>query len=81
MELLLNQRFPELDKEIFMNLKRRIGSSITFRAMIFETERSNNLLESSKFANSIAEGMGELEREGWIGREEGQKIMRMYVES
>ena len=80
MELLLNPRFPELNREIFLNLEKRIRSSISFRETIFETGKSNNLLESSNFASSIAEGIGWLEREGWIGRDEGQRIMKMYAE-
>ena len=81
MELLFNPRFPELDREVFLNLKRRIRSNISFREMIFEAGKSNNLLESSKFAGSIAEGMSDLEREGWIDRDERLKVMKMYVES
>jgi len=81
MRLLLNPRFPELDREIFLNLKKRIMSSVSFREMIFEAGKSNNLLGSSEFAGSIVEGINDLEREGWIGRDEGRKIVKMYVES
>ena len=78
-ELLLNPRFPELNREIFLNLEKRLRSSISFRQMIFETGKSNNLLGSPEFASSIAEGIGELEREGWVGRDERQKIMKIYA--
>ena len=81
MELLLNSRLPDLDREIFQNLKRRMESSISFRKMIFEAGRSNNLLESPSFADDVAEGISELEEEGWISRDERRRIIAMYLES
>ena len=79
MELLLNPRFPELDRRIFLKLKERVKSSISFREILFEAGKSNNLLESSEFARSLAEGISELEREGWVGRDEGRRIVEMYA--
>ena len=79
MEILLNPRFPELDREIFMNLKKRVRSNTPFRKMIFEAGISNNLLESSKFASSIVEEIGQLESEGWISPDERRKIIEMYA--
>ncbi len=79
MELLLNPRFPELDRRIFLKLKERVKSSISFREILFEAGKSNNLLESSEFARSLAEGISELERKGWVGRDEGRRIVEMYA--
>ena len=81
MELLFDQRFPELNREVFMNLENRMRSNISFRKRIFERGKSSNLLDSSEFISSIAGGIRKLEREGWISRDEGQKIMKIYVES
>jgi len=81
MNLLLNPRFPDLDREIFQNLKRRIESSLAFRKMIFEVGRSNNLLKSPSFADDVADGISELEGEGWISRGEKRRIMEMHLGS
>ena len=80
MELLLDPRFPELNKELFLSLEKRINSSIPFRRMIFETGKANNLLGSPQFSRCISEGISGLEREGWIDQNEGQNIIEMYVE-
>jgi len=81
MGLMLNPRFPELNKEIFLNLERKVKSNFSFREIIFERARSNNLLGSPDFMHSVAEGIEELEREGWINHNERLNIMEMYVKS
>jgi len=81
MRLMLNPRFPELNREIFLNLERKVKSSRGFRELIFERARANNLLGSPDFMHSVAEGIKELEREGWINHNEGRSIMEMYVKS
>jgi len=81
MEILLNPRFPELNREIFLKLEKKIKSNFTFRELMFETAKSNNLLGSSKFMNSVAKGIEELEEEGWINNNERRSIIEMYVKS
>ena len=81
MELLLNPRFPELNREIFINLEKKMRSNPIFKGMIFETAKSNNLIESSEFVDDITKGIDDLEKEGWIGRDEKRDIIEMYVRS
>jgi len=81
MDLLLNPRFPELNREIFLNLEKKVKSNFEFRELMFETAKSNNLLESSKFMNSVAKGIEDLEKEGWINSNERRSIVEMYVKS
>jgi len=81
MNLLLNPRFPEFNRDIFLSLEKKVRSNSAFRGLIFERARSNNLLESSKFADSVTKGMDKLEKEGWINHDEKLSIIEMYVKS
>jgi len=77
--LLLNQRYPDLSKEVFFKVKDIISSNISFKSRILEVGRANNLLNSPDFANSIVKGVVELEREGWINGDEAHRLIRMYA--
>jgi len=77
--LLLNQRYPDLSREVFLKVKDIISSNISFKSRILEVGRANNLLDSPDFANSIVKGVVELEREGWINGDEAHRLIRMYA--
>ena len=77
--LLLNQRYPDLSREVFLKVKDIISSNISYKSRILEVGRANNLLNSPDFANSIVKGVVELEREGWINGDEAHRLIRMYA--
>jgi len=81
MRLLLNPRFSEFNREIFLKFEKKMKINPAFREVIFEKAKSNNLLEFSEFMKSVAEGIKELEEEGWVSRNERQSIIEMYVKS
>lgn len=81
MQQLLKPGFPELNRAVFLRLEERVKARSAFREAIFETARSNNLLGSQEFAESLEKGISELENEGWVSGEEGRSIIGMYVKS
>jgi len=81
MDLLLNPRFPEINREIFLNLEKKIKSNSTFKRVILEKARSNNLLKSSGFMKNVEEGLNELQEKGWVSLNERRSISEIYVKS
>ena len=74
-QLLLNPRSPELNEEIFTNLKKILRTDSAFRGAVSEIGMSGNLLEIPNLKEEAAEGMKELQAEGWLNREEVEKTL------
>jgi len=78
-QLLLNPRFPELNEQIFMNLKKSLETDSALREAASQIGRSRNFPELPGFKGEATEGMKELQAEGWLNREEAEKILSIYV--
>jgi len=74
-QLLLNPRSPELDGQVFMSLKRSLDRDPALREAVSEIALSGNLLELPNFKEEATRGMKELQAEGWLNRDEVEKIL------
>jgi len=74
-QLLLNPRSPELNEIVFANLKKILRTDSAFRGAVSRIGMSGNLLEIPNFKDEAATGMKELQAEGWLNREEVEKIL------
>jgi len=74
-QLLLNPRSPELNEQIFTNLKKILRTDSALRGAVSGIGMSGNLLEIPNFKEEAAKGMKELQAEGWLNREEVEKTM------
>jgi len=74
-QLLLNPRSPELNERIFMNLKKILGKDTALGGVVSEIGTSGNLLKLPNFREEAAKGMKELLGEGWLNREEVERIL------
>ena len=74
-QLLLNPRSPELNERIFMNFKKSLRKDTALGGVISEIGTSGNLLKLPDFKEEAAKGMKELLGEGWLNREEVERIL------
>ena len=74
-QLLLSPRSPELNDEIFTNFRKSVRTDSDLREAVSEIGTSRNLLELPEFKEEAAKGLKELETEGWLNPEEGDKIL------
>ena len=77
--LLLNPRSTELDDHIFTKFKRSLDRDPALREVVNELAMSRNLLGVLKSKGEVTRGMEQLQAEGWLSREDGEKILSMYV--
>ena len=74
-QLLLNPRSPELNERIFMNFKKSLRKDTALGGVVSEIGTSGNLLKLPDFKEEAAKGMKELLGEGWLNREEVERIL------
>jgi len=78
-QLLLSPRSPELNEQIFMNLRKSLETDSALREAASQIGTSRNFPELPGFKGEATKGMEELQAEGWLNREEAEKVLSIYV--
>lgn len=77
--LLLHSRSKALKKMLTSVFAEKTRKNESLEKLVYTLGCSNNLLKSSDFAQTLAEGMEELEKEGWVKSEERASILKTYA--
>lgn len=77
--LLLRPKSTALEEMLGKALLERIRSDNILDKAVCELGFSNNILHSSDFRETLAKGTEELQKEGWISREEKEALLKTYL--
>jgi hypothetical protein len=69
----------KLHETLMTNLLGRIQSDASFRTKINEICRSKNIIDLNTFGQTLNEGLDEIEKKGWMSREEASELCRKIM--
>ncbi len=77
--LLLHSRSKALKEMLTSVFAEKTRENESLEKLVYTLGCSNDLLRSSDFTQTLAEGMEELEKEGWVKSEERASILKAYA--
>lgn len=77
--LFLHSRSKALKETLASVFVEKTRKNESFEKLVYTLGYSNNLLKRSDFAQTLAAGLEELEKEGWIKSEEKDSILKTYA--
>jgi hypothetical protein len=79
LKLFIQPRSETLSKMLNSAIKEKTRSNEDFNKVLYQTASSTNILRSQNLRETLIEGLEKLKAEGWIGEDEIDAVIKVYV--
>jgi hypothetical protein len=79
LKLFIRPRSETLSKMLNSAIKEKTRSNEDFNKVLYQTASSTNILRSQNLRETLIEGLEKLKAEGWIGEDEIDAVIKVYV--